>query len=148
MPKNKGKGGKNRRKGKGDGTSTKRELVLKEEGQEYAQVTKMLGNGRMDIQCFDGTKRQCHIPGRLRKKVWIAQGDIILVGLRDFQDAKCDVIQKYTSDEARELKARKEIPETTKINENTVEAEEDDIDVGIEFGDESTAEVTGTLDDL
>merc|ERR1712136_684812 len=43
--------------------------------------------------CFDGIKRLCHIRGKLRKKVWINQGDIILVGLRDYQDAKADVIQ-------------------------------------------------------
>ena len=33
-----------------------------------------------------------------------AQGDIILVGLRDFQDDKADVILKYSADEARNLK--------------------------------------------
>merc|ERR1712226_681831 len=47
----------------------KRELVFKEEGQEYAQVIKMLGNGRLDALCFDGVKRLCHIRGKLRKKV-------------------------------------------------------------------------------
>jgi len=36
---------------------------------EYAQVTKMLGNGRLEATCFDGTKRLCHIRGKLRKKV-------------------------------------------------------------------------------
>ena len=45
MPKNKGKGGKNRRRGKNENEGLKRELVFKEDGQEYAQVTKMLGNG-------------------------------------------------------------------------------------------------------
>merc|ERR1719305_1047425 len=35
--------------------------------------------------CFDGVKRLCHIRGKLRKKVWINQSDIILVGLRDYQ---------------------------------------------------------------
>jgi initiation factor 1A len=34
-------------------------------------------------------------------QVWINQGDIILISLRDFQDDKADVIVKYTSDEAR-----------------------------------------------
>merc|ERR1712110_1242436 len=43
--------------------------------------------------CFDGVKRLCHIRGKLRKKVWINQSDIILVGLRDYQDAKADVIR-------------------------------------------------------
>lgn len=37
--------------------------------QEYAQVTKMLGNGRLEAMCFDGVKRLCHIRGKLRKKV-------------------------------------------------------------------------------
>jgi hypothetical protein len=45
-------------------------------------------------------------------KVWINQGDIILIGLRDYQDAKADVILKYTPDEARNLKTYGEFPET------------------------------------
>lgn len=94
MPKNKGKGGKNRRRGKNENEGLKRELVFKEDGQEYAQVIKMLGNGRLEAMCFDGVKRLCHIRGKLRKKVWINQSDIILVGLRDYQViAKSNEIQ-------------------------------------------------------
>merc|ERR1719481_1770497 len=55
--------------------------------------------------CFDGVKRLCHIRGKLRKKVWINQSDIVLIGLRDYQDAKADVILKYSADEARNLKS-------------------------------------------
>jgi len=129
MPKNKGKGGKNRRRGKNENENEKRELVFKEDGQEYAQVTKMLGNGRLEAMCFDGTKRLCHIRGKLRKKVWINQSDIILIGLRDYQDAKADVILRYSPDEARSLKAYGELPESAKINETNFDEEyEDDID--------------------
>ncbi|MBN3299154.1 IF1AX factor, partial [Amia calva] len=106
-----GKGGKNRRRGKNENESEKRELVFKEDGQEYAQVIKMLGNGRLEAMCFDGVKRLCHIRGKLRKKVWINTSDIILVGLRDYQDNKADVILKYNADEARSLKAYGELPE-------------------------------------
>ena len=42
MPKNKGKGGKNRRRGKNENEGVKRELVFKEDGQEYAQVSHYL----------------------------------------------------------------------------------------------------------
>ena len=84
---------------------------------EYAQVVKMLGNGRLEALCFDGEKRLAHIRGKLRKKVWINQGDIILLSLRDYQDEKGDVILKYNADEARSLKAYGELPETAKINE-------------------------------
>jgi len=138
MPKNKGKGGKNRRRGKNENETEKRELVFKEDGQEYAQVAKMLGNGRLEAMCFDGTKRLCHIRGKLRKKVWINQGDIILVGLRDYQDAKADVILKYNPDEARNLKSYGEIPESAKINEATFvdEGMDDDIEFGDDSGDD------------
>ena len=98
MPKNKGKGGKNRRRGKNENDDVKRELIVKDEGQSYAQVTRILGNGHLEAFCFDnagGKKRLCHIRGKLRKKQWINQGDVILVGLRDYQDDKADVIMKY-----------------------------------------------------
>jgi len=136
MPKNKGKGGKNRRRGKNENETEKRELVFKEEGQEYAQVIKMLGNGRLDALCFDGVKRLCHIRGKLRKKVWINTGDIILLGLRDYQDTKADVILKYTSDEARNLKAYGELPDTVKI-ETIVANEADGGEIEFEFQDDS-----------
>merc|ERR1719266_3047281 len=84
--------------------------------------------------CFDGTKRLCHIRGKMRKKVWVAQGDIVLIGLRDFQDSKADVILKYMPDEARNLKSYGEFPESVKINE-TVTFGEDAQDDEIEFGD-------------
>jgi len=136
MPKNKGKGGKNRRRGKNENETEKRELVFKEEGQEYAQVIKMLGNGRLDALCFDGVKRLCHIRGKLRKKVWINTGDIILLGLRDYQDTKADVILKYTPDEARNLKAYGELPDNVKIDAiGSAEGENGEIE--FEFQDDS-----------
>jgi len=139
MPKNKGKGGKNRRRGKNENESEKRELLFKEDEQEYAQVTKMLGNGRLEAMCFDGVKRLCHIRGKLRKKVWINQGDIILVGLREYQDTKADVIFKYTPDEARNLKTYGEFPESVRIND-TVTFVEGDMDDEIEFDDYSSSD--------
>ncbi|KAF9582328.1 Translation initiation factor 1A [Lunasporangiospora selenospora] len=136
MPKNKGKGGKNRRRGKNENEDEKRELVFKEDGQEYAQVLKMLGNGRVEAHCFDGETRLAHIRGKMRKKVWINQGDIVLISLRDFQDGKADVILKYNTEEARNLKAYGELPENAKINETeTFQGEEDDLDVEFDIDD-------------
>eukprot|EP00743_Colponemidia_sp_Colp-15_P000658 GILK01000734.1.p1 GENE.GILK01000734.1~~GILK01000734.1.p1 ORF type:complete len:145 (-),score=27.31 GILK01000734.1:151-585(-) len=117
MPKNKGKGGKNRKRGKNVNEDDKRELLFKEDGQEYGQVLRMLGNGRVELQCFDGNKRLGIIRGQLRKKVWIGAGDIVLCGLRDYEDGKCDIIMRYNADEARNLKNYGELPETAKINE-------------------------------
>lgn len=67
-------------------------------------------------------------------QVWINQGDIILVGLRDYQDSKADVILKYTPDEARNLKTYGEFPESVRIND-TITFVEDGFDEDIEFDD-------------
>lgn len=142
MPKNKGKGGKNRRRGKNENESEKRELVFKEDGQEYAQVLKMLGNGRLEAYCFDGTKRLCHIRGKLRKKVWINAGDIILIGLRDYQDKKADVIMKYYPEEARTLKAYNELPENANISDQTVDYTREDEDL-VDFSESAAVPTEG-----
>eukprot|EP00051_Salpingoeca_urceolata_P032283 m.15045 g.15045 ORF g.15045 m.15045 type:complete len:156 (+) comp4948_c0_seq1:250-717(+) len=126
MPKNKGKGGKNRRRGKNENDADKRELVFKEDGQEYGQVTRILGNGHVEAFCFDGVTRLCHIRGKMRKKVWVNNGDIILLGLRDFQDNKADVIHKYNPDEAQNLKSYGELPENAKIVDSAAIGDQDD----------------------
>lgn len=96
----------------------------------------MLGNGRLEALCFDGSKRLAHIRGKLRKKVWINQGDIILLSLRDYQDEKGDVILKYTADEARSLKAYGELPENAKINETDTYGQEGEGDCNFEFDED------------
>eukprot|EP01108_Squamamoeba_japonica_P002188 TRINITY_DN201_c0_g1_i3.p2 TRINITY_DN201_c0_g1~~TRINITY_DN201_c0_g1_i3.p2 ORF type:complete len:107 (-),score=46.75 TRINITY_DN201_c0_g1_i3:455-775(-) len=98
----------------------------------------MLGNGRVDAYCFDGTKRLCNIRGKMRKKVWINVGDIVLIGLRDFQDEKGDVILKYNADEARTLKSYGELPDTAKIHDTgDVGDDADEEDIPFEFTEEA-----------
>lgn len=59
--------------------------LLNTHAAEYAQVLRMLGQGRLEAQCMDGVKRLCHIRGKMRKKVWVNVGDIVLLGLREYQ---------------------------------------------------------------
>lgn len=56
----------------------------------------MLGNGRVEVYCFDSVKRIGNIRGKMKRRVWIATGDVVLISLRDFQNEKCDIILKYT----------------------------------------------------
>lgn len=93
-------------------SEVKRDLVLmSDEDQVYGQVLKMLGNGRLSAYCFDGKTRLCRIRGKMRKKVWVNPGDIVLISRRPYQDEKADVIHKYTLDEGRKLKKLGYIPE-------------------------------------
>lgn len=107
---------------------------------EYAQITKMLGNGRVDASCFDGVRRIAHIRGKMRKKVWINQGDIVLLSLREFQDEQADVIVKYNPDEARALKQQGELPESARINESDPFGQGSDEECNFEFDNDADSD--------
>ena len=97
-------------------------------------MLRMLGNGRLEAYCIDGVKRLCHIRGKMRKKVWVNTGDIVLLGLREYQDEKADVILKYMADEARSLKQYGELPDNIRVNDtdalmdDEVDGDEDLVD--------------------
>tara|TARA_B100001029_G_C14956479_1_gene391871 strand:- start:197 stop:613 length:417 start_codon:yes stop_codon:yes gene_type:complete len=117
MVRNKGKGGKNFKKAKNYETVDKRQIIYKTEGQEYALITKMLGNGRCECKCYDGRTRLGHIRGKMHKRVWISIGDTVLVSLREYQDEKADIIHKYTSEETKTLISYNEITGNIKIDD-------------------------------
>jgi translation initiation factor 1A len=124
MPKNNTKGGKKQKKIKKQGDH-ERELQFKEPLQEYGQILRLLGDSRLEIQCIDGLKRIGHIRGKMRKKVWMTTGDIVLVALREYEKDKCDIILKYTQDEIMKLKQHKEIPDNLKVNEDSERKKDD-----------------------
>ena len=119
MPKNKGKGGKKFKRGKHENIS-KREMIFKEEneGQAYAVVDKMLGNGRVSLYYFkrndDNENRKYQalgiIRGSMKKRVWISPNDVVLVSLRGFEEGKVDILHKYEQDEVQTLITIEEIP--------------------------------------
>jgi translation initiation factor 1A len=128
MGKNVGIGGKKRKMGKKN-YNDDRELLFKEEMQEYAQIIRLLGDSRFEVQCMDNVKRAAHIRGKMHKKAWVAAGDLVLVSLREYEPEKCDIIIKYNEEEVRKLKTMKEIPESIKVNEENKQTGEDAGDV-------------------
>lgn len=139
MPKNKGKGGKGKRKGKRakGGEAEKRELRYKVFGEEYAQVRKVLGNCRVEVFSFDGKTRLAHVRGKFKKRVWINKDDFVLIGLRDYQDDKADIIHKYTMDEARLLARWGEIPaDKANFDVEEVDNEDDGYDISDDDDDD------------
>ena len=136
MPRGRGKGGKARKKGKNQQIGERRELLIKDEDQEYGQILRLLGNGRLEANCFDGKKRICTIRGKMRGRVWMNSGDIILVSLREFGDDKADVIHKYYPVEAFEMQESGEIPDNININEGKVDEIDSDEDLNLMEDDE------------
>ena len=109
--------------------SSKRELEFKTHSQEYGKVSKILGNARVSVNCYDGKTRMGVIRGKMRKRVWIREGDTVLVSLREFQDDKCDITFKYYDTEVRNLMIYGEIPDidilqSDKVGESYIKSDE------------------------
>lgn len=68
----------------------------KENGEVLATVENLLGANRVKLRCMDGVVRMGRIPGSMKKRTWIREGDIVIAVPWDFQDTKADVIWKYT----------------------------------------------------
>ncbi|PIN70148.1 translation initiation factor eIF-1A [Candidatus Woesearchaeota archaeon CG11_big_fil_rev_8_21_14_0_20_43_8] len=59
-------------------------------------LDQRLGASRVRVRCLDGKTRVCRIPGRLKRRLWVRPGDIVIVEPWEFGgDEKGDVIFKY-----------------------------------------------------
>ncbi|MDI6639330.1 MAG: translation initiation factor eIF-1A [Methanocellales archaeon] len=68
------------------------------QGREILGIVEgMLGANRLSVRCMDGKTRMGRIPGRLKKRIWIRRGDVVIVVPWEFQDDKSDVVWRYTS---------------------------------------------------
>lgn len=78
-----------------------------DQGELYALVTTMLGAGKMMVDCSDGKTRLARIPGKMKKRIWIRIGDIILVKPWDIEpEKKCDVSWRYSPTQASWIKRK------------------------------------------
>lgn len=76
-------------------------------GEVLGIVESMLGANKLRVRCQDDKIRICRIPGRLRKRVWMREGDVVLVEIWKLQGDKFgDAIWKYTPTQVIWLKKR------------------------------------------
>lgn len=67
-------------------------------------ITAVVGGGRMTVLCNDGKERMCRIPGKLKKRIWVKEGDAIAVIPWSIEgDKKADVAWRYAPNEKRWL---------------------------------------------
>jgi len=59
-------------------------------------VERLLGANRLKVRCMDGKVRLARIPGKMKKRIWIREGDVVIVVPWSFQDEKADVVWRYT----------------------------------------------------
>jgi len=69
---------------------------LPRNNEVFGILDRRLGGSRCEVRCLDGKTRICRIPGRLKRKLWVREGDLVLVEPWEFGgDAKGDIVYKY-----------------------------------------------------
>ena len=103
----------------------------------FALAEQILGGRRVTVLCADGETRMARIPGKMRRRQWVRDGDLIIVWPWDFQDAKADVKHRYTKTQAMYLSRKGVLPPDVDIfGMNTAVDEDDEHD-----------DLFGTMDD-
>ena len=71
------------------------------EGEILGIAIQMLGGSRVRVQCMDGKVRLCRIRGKIVKRLWIREDDIVLVSpWQDLQEDRGDIVHRYTKTQA------------------------------------------------
>jgi len=82
-----------------------KDMVLPATTDVLGVAVKLLGFDRVLVKCQDGHERLCRIRGKMKRRVWIRVGDIVLVSPWDFQsDKRGDVFWRYTKNQAEWLR--------------------------------------------
>jgi translation initiation factor 1A len=94
-------GNHNKKKGSGKGGNTGGEEIIRvplpREGQVFGIIEQALGSGWMDVRCSDGKIRRCRIPGKLKRRMWMRVGDVVVVQPWQVQsDERGDIVYRYT----------------------------------------------------
>ena len=80
-------------------------LRLPRKGEIFGVVLQLSGGSRMIVQCIDGKERMARIPGKIKRRIWIKEGDIVLVVPWSVEgDEKSDIAYRYTKVQADMLR--------------------------------------------
>lgn len=70
-------------------------LPNRNDGEMFGIAIQLHGGDQIKVACEDGKERMCRIPGKLKKRVWIREGDVVIVQLWDFQPSKADIVWRF-----------------------------------------------------
>jgi translation initiation factor 1A len=84
-----------------------RVVVYPSENDVIGVVQKLLGFDRVMVKCQDGFTRICRIRGKMKRRVWIREGDVVLVSPWDFQsEERGEIFHRYTANQLDDLRRK------------------------------------------
>jgi len=85
-------------------------LPRREDGEMFGIVDQMMGGSRARVICEDGKVRLARIPGRIKRKQRIRNGDLVIIKPWEVEDEKADIVFRYTHIQASNLSRRGILP--------------------------------------
>tara|TARA_Y100001934_G_C12308769_1_gene753814 strand:+ start:1062 stop:1583 length:522 start_codon:yes stop_codon:yes gene_type:complete len=107
----------------------------------FAIAEQILGGRRVTVLCADGESRMARIPGKMRRRQWVREGDLIIVWPWDFQDSKADVKHRYTKTQAMYLSRKGVLPPEVDLFGMNTQADDFDDEDGL-FASSNEEEVS------
>lgn len=89
-----------------DGISMPVRVRMPRKGEIIGMVVQRLGGNRMEVQCTDGKTRNCRVPGRFKRSMWLKLKNIVLVEPWEFDNTKADIIFNYNPGATNQLRKR------------------------------------------
>ena len=84
-----------------DGTPVVRvRLPKKKLNEQFGLAELMMGANHIRVRGIDGVERMGRIKGKIKKRAWIREGDILIIVPWSFQDSKCDILYRYLPPQA------------------------------------------------
>ena len=115
----------------GSGDKIRVPLPNRKVNEMFAIADQILGGRRVRAVCEDGDSRLARIPGKMRRRQWVREGDLVVVQPWDFQDEKANVVMRYTKTQSLYLSRKGVLPDivdlfgmSEDISEATHEIEE------------------------
>tara|TARA_A200000159_G_scaffold4559_1_gene4362 strand:+ start:139 stop:654 length:516 start_codon:yes stop_codon:yes gene_type:complete len=95
----------------GSGDKIRVPLPNRKVNEMFAIADQILGGRRVRAVCEDGDSRLARIPGKMRRRQWVREGDLIVVQPWDFQDEKANVVMRYTKTQSLYLSRKGVLPD-------------------------------------
>lgn len=82
-------------------------IRIPKSGEILGVAVATLGAGKLTVECDDGFTRLCRIPGKIRKRVWVRVGDLVIVEPWKVQsNERADIVWRYTRTQADWLRKK------------------------------------------
>jgi len=90
-------------------------LPRRDRGEIFGIASQLMGAARIRVMCEDNLSRMGRITGKMKKKMWVREGDLLILRPWGFQEGKCDILFRYSRTQATYLARRNLVPASVNV---------------------------------